>query len=220
MKSFSEYYENKLNNTEVFVCEASLSRMLSHVNQPFAIITAYKAEDDGVKRTKLDNIRQNKNLLNILNSHKMGVHQLIGHWRECSLENTPYNQCPPDKLQDVIERSFFVPMPEEADFDEFKLFITKLGSEFKQNAVIISDGENTNIVDCNTGESIPLGTNVTLGKIGQGYSQHVLKKNVPFVFEGLEQLHGNFARQGATISGIILPPLTEEYKIIEGRVIS
>jgi hypothetical protein len=221
MKTFSEYFEEKLNNTNIYVCEASLSRMLSLADQPFAILTGYKAFwDDGKKRTKQENIQQNFVLKNKLNSQGMGAHQLIGHWRECTLEDVPYEECPTDKLIDVIERSFFVPMPSHTDFDEFKMKMIELGEEFKQNAILLGDGENVYVVDINTGSLSNLGKNISLNKIGQGYSQHVLKQNVPFVFEGFEQFHNNYARQGAKNNGLLLPPLNEEFKVITAKVIS
>jgi len=38
----------------------------------------------------------------------------------------------------------------------------------------------------NNGEIFKIGEGASLGKIGQAYSQHVRKMNVPFVFEGVE----------------------------------
>ena len=217
MRTFGEYCEDR----GVTVCEASLTRMIEHMGRPFAILTAYKSQwDNGVKRTREDNIAQNRELRGRLNARHMGAHQLVGHWRECSLPDTEYEKCPPDKLTDVIERSYFVPMPQDADFAEFRSYMIGLGAEFKQNAIIVSDGKVASVIDCNTGSSIVDLGRVSLNKLGQGYSQHILKQNVPFVFEGFVQLDGNIARMGAQRSGLLLPPLSEASRAVKGRIVS
>lgn len=218
MKSFGEWCDERRGVT---VCEASLTRMIEHMGRPFAVITAYKSQwDNGVKRTREDNIAQNRELRGRLNARHMGAHQLVGHWRECSLPDTEYEKCPPDKLVDVIERSYFVPMPEDADLEDFRSLMVSLGREFKQNAIIVSDGRVASVIDCNTGSTIVDLGRVSLNKIGQGYSQHILKQNVPFVFEGFEQMHGNIARMGAARSGLLLPPLDEAFRSVSGVIVS
>lgn len=228
MKSFVNYCEDKNSVSKVLVCEASLTRLLSLAKKPFAIITAYKVYDDEekkIRRTRVQNIQKNRLLRTRLNSLGLGVHQLIGHWRECTLEDVPYAQCPPDKLVDTIERSYFVPLPEHyfglgtgMNFEDFSELIQKLGKEFDQNAVIISDGVST-MLHFKDGGAEDIGK-MSLNSIGQGYSQHILKQNVPFKFEGFEQMFGNFAREGATRSGLVLPSINEDFKVLHGVIIN
>lgn len=222
MTTFYDFYKSKEKDS-VLVCEASLTRMIEHLNKPFAIITAYKVMDEYDGRTcyrnKSDNIDANRMLRSKLNAMRMGVHQLIGHWRECTDNKIPYNQCPPDKLVDSIERSYFVPMPNDYDFEKFRSIIMDLGVKFKQNAVIISDGKTVNVIDCKSGAKTDIGE-FSLGSIGQAYSQHILKQNVPFMFEGFEQIHGNFGRMAATKNGLLLPPIHERPRVLRGTLLN
>lgn len=225
MKTFQEWLSKTSENGHVDFCEASLTRMLSLANMPFAIITAYKATNsDGSKRSRAENIQKNRELRTVLNSKQMGVHQLIGHWRECTAtdekgEQIPYNECPQDKLVDTIERSYFVPRPQKMDQGEFEEMISDMGRMFEQNAVIVSDGEDVNLI-FNDGGKSSIGKRAALGRIAQAYSQHILKQNVPFVFEGFQQLDGNIARQGAAKVGLILPPINEKAERLSGRLIN
>lgn len=70
-----EYAECSNND---LVCEDSLMRMLEFAKtKDFAILSAYRAEF-----SKRRNIERNRRLRSILNSMKLGVHQLVGHWLE------------------------------------------------------------------------------------------------------------------------------------------
>lgn len=220
MKTFSNWMYEKSEYDEVKYCEASFTRMIAMTNTPYAIITAYrKFNDDGTARTKEENIIQNRDLRSRLNSMKMGVHQLIGHWRECKDSNIPYPECPESMKVDSIERSYFVPMPKDMDFDEFSKMMVSLGREKKQDAILLSDGSVVKVVYSSGGEDV-IGTRLGLNQLGQGYSQHILKQNVPFKFEGFEQLHGNYARQGAALQGLILPSINESFEIVKGKLLN
>jgi hypothetical protein len=213
--SFEKWVEKRKNT--ILVCEASLNRMLTHANQPFGIVTAYRKHNmDGSLRTKEQNIAANRDLRAVLNSHNMGVHQLIGHWQECKDESIPYLQCPPEMKVDVIERSYFVPKPESMPLDEFENILIELGEENHQDGIMLNDGEITRLAFVG-GKDIPLGKNITLNKIAQGYSRHILKQNVPFVFEGFQQYHNVYARQYADV---LLPPYEEESRYLEGVLIN
>lgn len=178
-KGMFKYVGGENNN---LISEASLTRLLKHYRDgSFAIITAYRSD-----MTKKEKINQNRKLRGKLNSMKMGPHQLVGHWRECSLEDVPYKDCPKDKLKDVIERSYFVPKRDEITNKEFEKMILSLVKEFNQDGAVLSlDG--TIYIIYKTGDKEKIGTKVSLNKIAQGYSQHVKKLNVPFTFEGIEQ---------------------------------
>lgn len=220
MKTFSNWMYEKSEYQEVKYCESSLTRMMSMTDSPWAIITAYrKFNDDGTPRTKEENIQHNRELRSKLNSMKMGVHQLIGHWRECKDSNIPYPQCPENMKVDTVERSYFVPKPKDMDMDYFRDTLLSLGKEKKQDAILYSDGTSVKVAYSSGGEDV-IGTHLGLNQIGQGYSQHILKQNVPFVFEGFEQLHGNYARQGAALHGLILPSVNESFKVIKAKLLN
>ena len=225
-KIFLEWL-NAVEGSDIIVCEGSLSRMLSlsgdgsgGISNPFAIITAYrKFNDDGTPRTKAENIINNRGLRGVLNGLKLGVHQLIGHWQECKDSSIPYKDCPTDMKTDVIERSYFVPKDEKLSQVDFEKLIANIGKQYSQDAVVLSDGNVVRVVYTNGGEDI-IGSKLGLNQIAQGYSQHILKQNVPFRFEGFEQFHGNAARQGASVSGLQLPPMNESFKTIKAQLIN
>ena len=73
----------------------------------------------------------------------MGVHQLIGHWRECQLKGVDYDKCPEDQLVDSIERAYFVAKPDDMDSDEFKKLMLQLMTieGHTQDSIVYHDGE-------------------------------------------------------------------------------
>ena len=218
MKSFGDWVYKKSEYDRVKYCEASLTRMLSLSSMPWVIITAYrKLNADGSDRTQKENINYNLELRSKFNSMKMGVYQLIGHWKECKDKDISYQDCPESDKVDVVERSYFVPMPKEMDVDKFKEILLSVGNEYQQDAIVFSDGKDISLLFRNGNQSL-LGKNINLNQIGQAYSQHILKQNVPFVFEGFMQYHGNIAR--AYTKGLILPSIDEPFKIIEARVVN
>ena len=218
MKSFGDWAYEKSEFDNITYCESSLTRMLSLSSMPWVIITAYrKLNADGSKISKEENINRNLELRSKLNSMKMGVHQLIGHWRECKDSSIPYQDCPDNNKVDVVERSYFVPMPKEMDVDKFKEILLSLGEKYEQDAIIFSDGKDINLMYPSGGKD-SIGQKIGLNQIGQAYSQHILKQNVPFVFEGFMQYHGNMAR--AYTKGLILPSIDESFKVIKARLVN
>lgn len=218
MKSFGDWVYEKSEYDKVTYCEASLTRMLSLSSMPWVIITAYrKLNADGSKISKEENINRNLELRSKLNSMKMGVHQLIGHWRECKDSSIPYQDCPESDKVDAVERSYFVPMPKEMDVDKFKKILLSLGEKYEQDAIIFSDGKDINLMYPSGGKDL-IGQKIGLNQIGNAYSQHILKQNVPFVFEGFMQYHGNMAR--AYTKDLILPSIDEPFKILEARIVN
>ena len=165
------------------ICESSLNRLLDHSrNREFAIITAYRNVFD-----KKQNIKRNRILRGILNQNKMGVHQLIGHWRECQLKGVDYDKCPEDQLVDSIERAYFVAKPDDMDSDEFKKLMLQLMTieGHTQDSIVYHDGELVYILSSD-GQVYDKFSELTLNKIAQAYSRHIKKQNIPFVFEGME----------------------------------
>jgi hypothetical protein len=218
MRTFTEWLSDVSEVSDITVCESSLTRMMSRVNSPWCIITAYRKKNpDGTDRNRDQNIAANRVLRGKLNSMKMGVHQLIGHWRECKDSNIPYPQCPEEMKVDAIERSYFVAKPPEVELEDFERFMLQLSREFNQDGVLLSDGQSVKVAYSSGGEDVIGSSNMALNKVAQAYSQHIMKQNVPFVFEGFEQFHGNVARQGASKSGLTLPPLDENFVTLTAK---
>ena len=158
------------------ISEAGLSRMLSQVksDQDFAILTAYRGN-----YTKEQNIARNRDLRSELNRKRMGPYQLVGHWQECQDSSYDYNNCPKNLLKDVIERSYMVVKPKEMEVEEFQKFIISMLQKFEQDGAVYRSGNDINILE-KSGNTFKIGSGMSLGKIAQGYSQHVKKTNVPF----------------------------------------
>ena len=108
MKTYAEFTENispyddwgvDSENNNV-ITEAGLAKVIKQVktdNKDFIIITSYRAEF-----SKRENIARNRQLRHWFNRQEMGVYQLVGHWRECSIKGVSYEKCPKDKLVDVL----------------------------------------------------------------------------------------------------------------------
>ena len=188
------------------ISEAGLSRLLRKYEseEDFAIITAYRGN-----KTKKENIKRNRQLRGELNAKKLGPYQLVGHWQECELEDVPYESCPKDKLKDVIERSYFVPKREDMSSEDFSDLIATLCKKFQQDGAVIGHKGLIQIVEPN-GNTFKIGTSTSLGKITQGYSQHVKKMNVPFTFEGVEVPGSSIGNRVMRGHGLVFPILNEE----------
>ena len=178
------------------ITEAGLARIIQKVKvdqEDFIIITAYRGEFD-----KKENIARNRDLRHWFNRQEMGVYQLVGHWRECSIENVPYDQCPADKLVDVVERSYLAVRPDTMSAKEFFGKCKFLTKKWKQDGSVIRIqelfGDEIQILET-SGDTFGIGSGISLGKISQAYSQHVKKLNTPFVFEGVEVPATNMGKQ-------------------------
>lgn len=183
-------YVNSTNNN--LISESSLNRILSYKDKEWAIITAYRG-----MFTKEENIKRNRILRGILNDYKIGVHQLVGHWRECSISGMEYDECPSDKLVDVVERSYFVVKPDDMDSDDFHDLMVSLMTiqDETQDAIVYHVPWTDEIYVIGPDGSVySKFREWGLNKISQAYSQYVKKLNVPFIFEGMEIPGSNSGR--------------------------
>lgn len=200
---FEDYSTNLVYNNEMhcyeyadcsnksIICEGSFNRLLDRMqNKDFAIITAYRANF-----SKKENILRNRKLRGILNNHKLGVHQLVGHWQEAP-SGINYKDAKQSELIDSVERSYMVAKPDLMSDDEFKNIIMQcmtIDNETQDGAVYKKD--NVYYILYNNGEEEEIGTKMTLNKISQAYSQYVKKMDIPFVFEGYEEPTTNIGKQ-------------------------
>lgn len=170
------------------VLEASLTRMMKLAKTgEFAIISASR-----ITNSPTQNRTNNQELVHHLNSLKLDVHSLIGHWQECQDPDISYEDCPEELKQEAIEQSYFVACPEGMDTKDFEHALFGLCKVYQQDAIILGI-EGIAYVALPTGELISQG-GLSMNKLGQVYSQHIKKKNVPFVFEGLEVPINNISR--------------------------
>lgn len=172
------------------ISEASLSRLLSKAkNNDFCILTAFRGEYD-LKQNK----KRNGELLTLLNSKQMGGYMLIGHWQEAP-EDMDYKDASPDQLTDTTEDSILFVKPAEMSREDFISFCTGIGKRYNQDAVIVGLVGDGIYLYYKNGGSDKIGTDITLNKTAQAYSQMRKKKNVPFVFEGSLQPTNNISKQ-------------------------
>lgn len=141
-------------------------------NKTFAILTAYRGFDkEGNKLSKKDNIQRNRDLRSKLNEEHMGVYQLVGHWQD----------------NHEIERSYVVPKRNDMTDEEFISFIKDAMTinGLTQDACILHTDKFYLLF--NDGTMQPIGTKVTLKKLGQAFSESVMRNGVPFVFDSVER---------------------------------
>ena len=153
--------------------EASLARAYQHVVEKkvpsWGMLTAYRYAN-----TKKENIKANKRMEADLRGKGYGFFKVEGHWQECQDSNLNYVDCPPEKLQDSIEVSLFVPHLTEDD-------AKSLCKKYEQDAVVYGGPEtkgNAHLIfkngsDENIGVFQP-------GKVSQAYSK--IKGGKTFVF--------------------------------------
>jgi len=178
-------------SNHAIISESSLSRTLEIIRtSSFAILTAYRNTDkNGVKFTKKQNILRNRKLRVILNNMFMRVHQLVGHYKEIShITHKPV---------DVVERSYLVKKKNGMTDKQFAELIQKcltIDGETQDGALMsLKSKDNCFYFMTSAMKFKKVGDKVSLGKLGEIYSQHVRKLNVPFVFEGEECPNGGMA---------------------------
>ena len=191
-----EYADCGNNN---LILEGSFNRLVSQMeNKDFAIISAYRHEF-----SKEENILRNRELRGILNSHKMGVHQLVGHWLEAP-KGVEYKDAKPEDLTDTIERSYFIAKPDDMPYKDFKRFIVDcltIGGETQDCGIVHVHGGWYYCLYPN-GSVEKIGENLSLNTVAQAYSQYVKRLDIPFVFEGVERPASNSGMRMFEINGI------------------
>jgi hypothetical protein len=180
------------------ISEASLSRLVSMVQKKdFCIATAFRSNF-----TKKQNRQRNKELFSMLQSKKMGGYMLVGHWQEAP-DGTDWKDATPEQLQDITEESVLFVRPDSVQREQFIEMCIDIAKKFNQDAVIIGlQGEGVHLYFKN-GSSDKIGTDFSVGKIAQAYSNLRGGNPSPFVFEGSLIPETNFGRMAFTINNIL-----------------
>ena len=200
------------------ISEASLSRLLSKVqNNDFAIISAFRGGNSLKQNRQLNAqllqsinakkmggyslIGHNAQLLQSINAKKMGGYSLIGHWAEAP-DDVDYEDATPDQLTDLVEESVLFIRPTTLSVDEFISFVVETGKKYNQDAVIIGLNGKGIFLYYDNGKIQNIGSDISLNKTAQAYSQMRKKKNVPFIFEGVRYPVNNIGRQAFGLQNI------------------
>mgnify|MGYP003638192742 CR=1 FL=1 len=169
---------------ENLLTEAGLARMLSRMTSKYWCVMSAER----ISNSPLENEEATRALVDTLNKRRMGGYPLIGHWQEAP-DGIDYQDAEPDTLTDTTENAMMFIKPDDASPEKFIQFCISLSVKYNQDAVIIGVPENGMdeiFLYYPSGKRDLIGNQVTLDKIGQGYSQLKAKPNVPFVFEGLK----------------------------------
>ena len=170
----------KLSNiSEGILFEAGMSRLIRHAGRsPFAVLTAFRGDF-----SLADNRLRNRELEGEFRKIGVGGIKIIGHWREAPEGmwfGRNVDEMDPAQLVDVVEESYFVPLPSHLGLNEFNKWVMEMVNRFSQDAAIFSDGATVFLID-KVGELTVVGKGVSVGKIQQAYSS---LRGKTFVFEG------------------------------------
>lgn len=164
---------------EGVLVEAGMSRIVRHAGgRSFAVLTAFRDEFSLV-----ENRRRNRDLEGEFRKIGAGGIKIIGHWQEAPEGmwfGSRFDELDQDQLTDVVEESYFVPIPDGVGVDEFKSWVVGVVNGFSQDAAVFSDGFAVFLID-KVGELTHIGKGVSVGKIQQAYSS---LRGRSFVFEG------------------------------------
>jgi len=119
----------------ITIDESSLGRVYQHVSgnpnvNSWGMMSGFRAAN-----TKQQNKKASKQLESDLRGMNLGFFKVEGHWKECQDSNISWQECPPDKLKDSVEESYFIPNIEE----DALLMLTK---KYNQDAAVYGDKEN------------------------------------------------------------------------------
>ena len=198
MKKIQDILENR-HLDEGILYEAGINRVMSHASKgPFAVITAFRG-NFSLKQNR----DRNKQLESEFRKIKSGGIKLIGHWEEAPDGMSWEEAKKSGRTDDIVEESYFIPMPQSMDFEEFKDAIHGMVRKFNQDAAVIGDGSKIYLLFQN-GSLDSIGSSVTAGKISQAYSKirRGGGKKIPFVFEGTIQPSNNIHRMALQRRGV------------------
>lgn len=128
--TFEEFVYTQLEKQDT-ITEASMSRLVDHMNKgdPIAIITGYR--NDQTVRTNID---ANKQIALALRQHGFGFHRAAGGY----VEDVTRDDGTVEEIEVDGERSMIVYASPKDQDDMFNL-IKSLGHKFKQDSVLLVD---------------------------------------------------------------------------------
>lgn len=181
-----------------FIVEKGLGRLRDlMLRGEFAILTAFRGN-----KTLKQNRDNNKSLIQLFNSKKMGIYRLVGHWQEAP-DDIDYSKALELGLTvDTEEDSLFIPKPKDVSSEEFRDVVVDVMNKYQQDAIILKDAQGVKLVYRSGGEDL-IGSAPQFDKIAQAYSHLRGRKNVPFVFEGTVSPVNNIGRQAFAQRGIL-----------------
>ena len=173
--------------------ESSLSRLESHAEKGFFIISAFRGE----KSENENNNRQN-NLMSDLKNKGLGFIELWSKWEETN-DIT--------KVKEIkSESSLFVPYRDIYTWNQFYDIGISLLKKYDQEAIVYKEpGDNVMILDAYKNEIKNTG-NFNPDKIGKNYSTIKYGNHAGrnFIFEGITKPNGFFGALSMNTSGYIL----------------
>jgi hypothetical protein len=168
---------NENSNSSYMLDEGSLSRIQRHIAGATATSWGMlSAERKGL--SPQENAIRTAELKSKIREKGLGFVPMKGGWRECQDSDIPYNQCPPEKLVNTTENSFFVPNISRDDVHE-------LGNAYQQDAIIYGGPDTKGFAQLVFGD----GNVESIGKfnaenmdtvLSQGYSR--MRNGRQFVF--------------------------------------
>ena len=188
---------------EGILYEGGLGRVLQHTKNPFVVITAFRDE-----YSLSQNRSRNKQLESKLKKFPAGGIKLTGFWDEAP-DGMDYEEArKKGELTPLKEESYFVPMPKNFEFDEFRTIAIKIMKEFHQDAILIGDGKKA-WLEYKDGKIESKGS-MSVTKMAQAYSRLRNQPKRTFVFEGTVQPSNNMHRQVFKERGIMWFNTTNE----------
>ena len=116
-------YEKFLQNNK-FITESNWSRLNRHLNDNCFIISGCRGD-----KTEKENKKATETLANDIRNAGLGYIRILGGYIENKGE---------EDEREVVEESFFVPMPKNYDKDKFFDVAIKLCKKYNQDSVLVS----------------------------------------------------------------------------------
>ena len=177
--------------------------------KPFAVISAFRSTN-----ALPVNLKRSAKLLTYINNlmGKPGAYKLIGHWAEKKPEagDMPYKEAKEKGLigEPTKEDSYLIVKPESMTQEVFEGNMRQLGQWFKQDGVLVADGNEVSIMEPASGSKFKIGTEFTAPLIAKAYSVMRKMPNLPFVFAGTQQPTGSMGAMLFAAAGLRYLPDT------------
>ena len=181
-----------------YVNESSLSRVVYMLrNRDFCIASGFRYGN-----TMKVNRANNRSILNMLKTNKMGGYVLVGHWQEAP-DGVEWSDASPDQLQETVEESILFIRPDTMSIEDFESMAIEICRKFNQDAVILGFSNESVYLYYKNGERSEIGSGVTINRIAQAYSRLRSGNKTPFVFEGSLHPSSNLGKMAFSHNNIL-----------------